>query len=386
MPDEHLGGDIRSEVTGTRPHVSMSQLEPGAGKGIGEILGIPEETAGDFLVGRINLQREIRREHRWQVTFRLIKSIGNHIGGIFGHPLVGSGGAFGQLPVVVEEILEVVIAPLGGSLRPGDLEAAGDRVGSFATTEAADPSEALLLDRCGLGFRADMAGRAGSMSLTKGVSTGDKGNGFLVIHRHAGEGLADIARRGDRVRIAVGALGIHINESHLHGGERILEFTVSAVALVGEPLLLCAPVDLLRLPDILATTGEPKGLETHRVEGDIPGEDHQISPRDLTPILLLDWPEQAARLVEIAVVGPAVKWCETLAAIAPSTASVRSAVSTSAVPGHADEEGPIVTEIGGPPFLRIRHESLEVFLHCLEVEALELLRIIESLFHRIRER
>jgi hypothetical protein len=46
----------------------------------------------------------------------------------------------------------------------------------------------------------------------------------------------------------------------------------------------------------------------------VAGEDHQVGPGNLLAVLLLDRPEQAAGLVEVAVVGPAVDRRETLVA------------------------------------------------------------------------
>jgi hypothetical protein len=39
----------------------------------------------------------------------------------------------------------------------------------------------------------------------------------------------------------------------------------------------------------------------------VAGEDHQVGPGDLVAVFLLDRPQQAARLVEVAVVRPAVE-------------------------------------------------------------------------------
>jgi hypothetical protein len=33
----------------------------------------------------------------------------------------------------------------------------------------------------------------------------------------------------ERVRVAVGAFGVYVDEAHLHGGERILEVALAAV-------------------------------------------------------------------------------------------------------------------------------------------------------------
>src|SRR5262249_7693524 len=70
--------------------------------------------------------------------------------------------------------------------------------------------------------------------------------------------------------------------------------------------LSMVPEDVLVwLPDILAAAAEAEGLEVHRFQRDVAGEDHQVGPRDLAAVFLLDRPEQPARLVEVGVTGPA---------------------------------------------------------------------------------
>src|SRR5262249_34070585 len=66
-----------------------------------------------------------------------------------------------------------------------------------------------------------------------------------------------------------------------------------------------------------------------------------------------------------------------------AAAAVTDAVGAGAVPGHADEQGPIVTEVRRPPVLRVGHERGEILLQSREVEALELLGVVEVLAHRI---
>ena len=84
----------------------------------------------------------------------------------------------------------------------------------------------------------------GAVGLAERVSAGNERNRLLVIHRHAGEGLADVARRSEGIGIAVGPFGIDVNQSHLNRGERILEITIAGVALVGQPLALGSPVNV----------------------------------------------------------------------------------------------------------------------------------------------
>ncbi len=89
------------------------------------------------------------------------------------------------------------------------------------------------------------------MSFAEGMPAGNQRNRFLVVHRHPGERLADIPRRSDGIRLAVRAFRIYVNQTHLHGAERIVEFTIALVALVPQPLGLGTPVDVLfGLPDI----------------------------------------------------------------------------------------------------------------------------------------
>src|ERR1035441_1354942 len=74
--------------------------------------------------------------------------------------------------------------------------------------------------------------------------------------------------------------------------------TLRVADVAAEPLRLAAPVHLIGFPDIRASAGKAEGLEAHRLEGTIAGEDHQVGPRDLPAVLLLDRPEQPARLVD----------------------------------------------------------------------------------------
>ena len=119
--------------------------------------------------------------------------------------------------------------------------------------KAALPAEALLLDAGALGFRTDQRRIASAMTFAESVSSGDERDGLLVVHRHAREGLSNVAACSDRTRFAVRPFRIDVDQTHLNGGERILEFPVAAVALVSKPLALSSPVNVLfRLPDVLA--------------------------------------------------------------------------------------------------------------------------------------
>ncbi len=117
------------------------------------------------------------------------------------------------------------------------------------------------------------------MRLAKGVPTGDEGNRLLIVHRHAGKGLTDVACRGQRVRVAIRAFRVHVDQAHLYRRQRIRQFTVSAVALVLEPPGLTTPIDVLvRLPHVYSAAAEPECLEAHRLECYVAGKNHQVRP------------------------------------------------------------------------------------------------------------
>src|SRR5262249_52069334 len=144
--------------------------------------------------------------------------------------------------------------------------------------------------------------------LAKGVAASDQRNGLLVIHGHAAERFPNVPGGSERIRITVWPLRIHVDQAHLNGAERILEIPVTGVTLVGKPLALRPPVNVrFWLPDVLTSTGETERLESHRLQGTVPSEDHQIGPRDFPAVLLLDRPEQPSGLVEAHIVGPAVE-------------------------------------------------------------------------------
>ena len=163
------------------------------------------------------------------------------------------------------------------------------------------------------------------------------------------------------------------------------QVAIAAEALVGaQPGDLLAPVHVLvRLPDVRTAAAEAEGPEAHRLQRDVAGEDDQVGPGDLRAVLLLDRPQQAARLVEVDVVGPAVERREALLAAAAAAAAVGDAVGSGGVPGHADEERAVVAEVRRPPVLRVGHQLDQVLLQRLVVEALEFLRVVEALAHRV---
>ncbi len=219
------------------------------------------------------------------------------------------------------------------------------------------------------------------------MTTGNQRHGFFVVHRHAAEGFTNVPGRRERIRVAVRPFRVDVDQTHLHGGERVLQIAVAAVALVRQPLAFGAPVDaLVGLPDILAPAAETERLETHRLEGDVARQNHQVGPGEFPAVFLLDRPQQPARLVEARIVRPAVDRREALLAGSGAAAAVADAVGAGEVPRHPNEQTPVMAKVGRPPILRIRHQGTQILDHGTQVEALELLGIVERLAHWIGQR
>ncbi|MEE8239525.1 MAG: hypothetical protein V3R13_05505, partial [Nitrososphaerales archaeon] len=92
---------------------------------------------------------------------------------------------------------------------------------------------------------------------------------------------------------------------------------------------------------------------------------------------------QPARLIEVLIVGPAVKGPKPLAAGPCAPAAIAYAVGARAVPRHSYEKRSVVPEVRRPPVLRLRHRFTEVLLHGLQVKTLELFSVVETFAHRI---
>src|SRR6202034_3052951 len=94
-------------------------------------------------------------------------------------------------------------------------------------------------------------------------------------------------------------------------------------------------------------------------------------PGNSSAILLLDRPEQATRLLEVCIIRPAVERRITLLTPAAAAAPVARAICARAVPGHSDEQRPIVAEVSRPPVLSVRHQRREIFFQRRKVKAAE---------------
>ena len=131
---------------------------------------------------------------------------------------------------------------------------------------------------------------------------------------------------------------------------------------------------------------KPKVLKPIDSSATLPARIIRSAQEICAAVLLLDGPEQAARLVEVHVVGPAVERRESLRAPAGAAAPIVNAVRAGGVPGHADEERSVVAEVRRPPVLRVGHQRTQVLDHRIQIELLELLGVVEFLVHGIGER
>ena len=345
------------------------------------------EPLRDLQVDRVRLQRDVgRRHHRCRALRRVVRDRHCLLGlGVRRPPLLCTGGALAQLPVVAEQVVEEAVVPLDRVVRPGTFETARDGVVALAGSVAVLPAQALLCERRPFRLVTDvLVGIGRTVGLAERVAAGDQRDGLLVVHRHAAERLADVTGRCHRVGVAVRALRVHVDETHLHRAERVGELAVAAVALVFEPDPLRAPVDVvLRRPDVRTAAAEAERLQTHRLDGAVAGEDQQVGPGDLLAVLLLDRPQQPACLVEADVVGPAVERSEPLRAGAAAASAVERPIGAGGVPGHPDEEPAVVAVVGRPPLLRVGHQCVDVGGQGVEVEAVERRGVVEVVAERI---
>ncbi len=299
-------------------------------------------------------------------------------------------GRADQLVLVIQQHVEIGHVPGDRRRGPGALDARSDRVVAHAALVARDPAQTLLRDVAALWADTDLGGVACAVGLAEGVAAGGQGRRLHVIHPHPFKGNADIARRLHRLGYAAGALRVDVDQAHLDRGQGLFQHHVlvglnaGLVTLLTDPFLLGAPVDvLLGLPHVGAAAAEAKYRPAHRLDRDIAGQDEQIGPRQAGAVFLLDRPQEAARLVQVAVVRPGVQWGEPLLARACAAATVAGAIGAGRVPRHADEEGTVVAVVRRPPRLAVRHQGGQVALHRREIERLERLGVIEGVAHRI---
>jgi len=369
----------------------MRQLEPGAREGLGEVLRVLTEPLRDLAVRGVHLHRHVGIGHDRIATDRRIFDIDRLVLllDVDRLPLPGTGRTLLQLPLIIEQQMEVAVVPACRMRGPGTLDAAGHGVATDAARGLVEPAQALILDPGALGLRSQQLGVTVAMRLADRMTAGGQGDGLLVVHRHAREGHAHIMGGLERIGPAVDTLGVDVDQTHHHRRQRVVEVALTGVAAVGvvagsEPFLLRAPVDvLLRMPDVLAAEGKPKGLEPHGLIGHGAGQHDEVGPTERVAVFALDRPQQTARLVQVDVVGPTVDRSEALIAGARAAAPIGDAIGAGGVPGHADHETAVMSPVGRPPVLAVGHQGVQVFLDGFEIERLDRFAIVEVRVQRI---
>ena len=353
--------------------------------------GFCHEAARDLLVGRVHAQGHVGRGHHRGVALRRIVRVGHGAcaGGVLGLPLVRAGRALRQLPLVAEQGLEVAVVPLDRVRGPGAFEAAGDRVARPCRCRSCSSSRGPA-PRC---RRPRARGRrtcriAGAVGLAEGVAAGDERHGLLVVHRHAGEGLADVARRGERIRLAVRALP----DSRRSGpsGRRRADCRARGRRCSARrpatwlPAPSRCPPPAPRRPR--GRRAKPKVLKPIDSSATLPARIIRSAQEILRPYFCLIGQSRRRALSRLPLSGQLLSGAKRCAPVPRAAATVGDAVGAGAVPRHADEERPVVAVVRGPPVLRIRHQGMEVLDHGIQVEALELLGVVERLAHGIGQR
>src|SRR5207248_4751149 len=130
--DQRFLRNQRTEVTLDRAHVAMRELEPRAGEGIRELIWVFVEAPRNFFVRRVDPQGEVGGQHGRRVSLRRVERVRDRAGAgaVLGSPLMRAGRALGQLPLVLEQVVEEAVAPLRRRLRPDDFRPAGNGVSS----------------------------------------------------------------------------------------------------------------------------------------------------------------------------------------------------------------------------------------------------------------
>ena len=109
-----------------------------------------------------------------------------------GLPLLGACRAVSELPLISKQHVEVGVVPLCWSWSPCTFDSAGGGITTNTGSVGVLPAGSLQLDWCALWLRSDKSRVARSVGLAKCVSTGGEGNSFLIVHRHACEGLTNV--------------------------------------------------------------------------------------------------------------------------------------------------------------------------------------------------
>ena len=158
-------------------------------------------------------------------------------------------------------------------------------------TAAVLPTETLFFESFTRRFHSHtLVGLVCTMPFPEGMTAGNEGDSFCVVHGHTTERLSNILCGELWVGRPIRAFRIHINETHLNGGKRIIEFALSRVTLIRKHHFLRPPVDQIRLPVVRTSARKAKCLKTHVFHRHITGKNHEIRPTNIGTVRFLNRP------------------------------------------------------------------------------------------------
>src|ERR1035437_4982589 len=98
---------------------------------------------GNLLVARVKSQSEVRRQYGHRVLLGGIVRIRHRAlrSSALGLPLLSSSRALRQLPVILEQIVQILNVPLRRVRRPRAFQATGDRIYADAVAKAVLPAQ-----------------------------------------------------------------------------------------------------------------------------------------------------------------------------------------------------------------------------------------------------
>src|SRR5262249_16200129 len=120
FPEQHFLWNLGAEPARARAQITVQELEPGTNESVGKLIGVIEEVTRDFLVNWVEGQGKVGRQHCWLVLLVGVVGIRNEGIGIVRNPLGGTTRALDELKLILEEVLEEVVAPLDRGLCPDD--------------------------------------------------------------------------------------------------------------------------------------------------------------------------------------------------------------------------------------------------------------------------
>ena len=188
------------------------------------------------------------------------------------------------------------------------------------------------------------------MSFAKRVTARNQSHGFFVIHGHSPKCLPDVFGSQKRIRISIGTFRVHINESHLNCGQRILQIPVF-VPLVSQPFLFGPPIDQVGFPLILTPASVTKVLKPIDSRATLPARTIRSAQEMLLPYFCLTGQSRRRALSRFALSGQLLSGSNRLLTAACTAATVRNTVGSRTVPGHPNEKRCVGAVIRRPPIL-----------------------------------